>query len=225
MITIQFLQSLEKNMKKYALGLLAGLFLMTFPFNSQAFELAVEGGLSMQSPSYSLSSGSSLAIGSKTSIGYGAFAGLSFLPGIQIETGLMYLPRRFSETSDTAGVAELTANHLIIPIMARFTALPLVSVGAGAYYAMGSGQVSTTLTPVGGSAGDPVLEDYDATGGIKKSGLGLMASARLELPFLPTIRLLVDARYLMDLNNRSVDAAETLKFKDLQLLAGASFGF
>jgi hypothetical protein len=169
--------------------------------------------------------GAAPSIGSKPAIAYGAFAGLSMLPGFQVESGFMLTPRKYRATDSTSGVADTTSNQLIIPVLARFTALPLVSVGAGPYYAMGTGQVSTTVTPVGGSAGDPVLTDYDSTGGIKKSGFGLMASARLEIPFLPTISLLADARYLLDLSNRSVDSADTLKFKDLQLLVGASFGF
>lgn len=195
--------------------------------SASAFELGVEGGLSIHSPGLTINSGGATTptLGSKTNITYGVFAGTSALPGFQLESGLMLIPRRFTETDQTGIIADTKFNNLVVPVMVRFTLLPMISIGGGAYYAMGTGQISTTITPAGGTAGAEVLSDFDSNGGIKKSGYGALASARLDLPMAPLVSLLLDARYLMDLSDRSGDSSESLKGKDLQILTGLSFGF
>lgn len=202
-------------MKKTLMRLLTFISFALIPLSSHAIEVALEGGLSIDTPSLSFTSGGAApSLTSKSSIAYGLFAGYSMFPGFQLESGLMLLPRSYSQADGLGNIVDSKFNSYMIPVMMRFTLLPIISVGGGAFYATGTGNVSTTS-----------LESDFNTAGIKKSGYGALASVRLGLPLAPLVHLLVDGRYLMDLSERSTDATESLKFKDLQVLGGISIGF
>lgn len=212
-------------MKKTLIRLLALSSFALVPFSSHAIEVALEGGLSFDTPTMSSTNGGAApSLTSKSSIAYGLFAGYSMFPGFQLESGVMLLPRSFSQTDGLGNLANTEFKSYMIPVMMRFTLLPLISIGGGAYYATGTGNVSSTVTLTGGGGTVSGESDFN-TAGIKKSGYGALASVRLGLPLAPLVHLLVDGRYLMDLSERSTDATESLKFKDLQVLGGISIGF
>jgi hypothetical protein len=195
---------------------------------TQAFELAVVGALNF--PSVSVDQATTPQILSGTAgVGAGVLMGVGLVPELlDLEIGALYMPRKinFSGAAGAGAAAVSTSGgssfkYLEVPVMVRFVALPLVSVGAGAYYAQALGDVSLNLNNANGTTSD-ATDTYSGQG-IKKSDFGLVGSVGLKFPILPTLDLLVDARYLLGLVNTDDTGLQTRKNRSFETLVGVAF--
>lgn len=206
-----------KTTRNSILSLAAGLLALSLP--AHAFEIAIEGGMNLDSfTGTNAGSGSSAfnSESSKAALSYGAFVGFGVFPGFQLETGLQFTTRHSTYLS-SGNVNEIKFTDMMIPAILRFNLLPVVSLGVGPYLGFGSGKIAFS-TP-----SSTVEGDFDQANGVKKSDFGVVGSLRAAFPLAPTLSLLLDGRYVMGLTNRDPDAGDTVKFKDIQVLGGVSF--
>jgi hypothetical protein len=147
----------------------------------------------------------------KWGFGGGALLDAMFDPAVGLEFGALYITRKIETTTTftalgvNASSGGTTAAHYVqIPILLRLAFSPYFSIGAGGYFAEGTGSLS-------GSA---------------KSDYGLIGSVGIHLPLGGSVAFLVDGRYNLGLKNvDNSGLGETQKFRDVQVLAGLTFGF
>ena len=180
------------------------LIIVGFGFITQlsAAPFAVLGALNLTGTAGDRIAAPGVVIGGKASLGFGVTYSATDNPIINIEFGAFYIPRKIS----TGIVNEMSLNSIETPLLLRFTLLPLISVGAGVYYAY-------------------ALNSPSATDAFQYSrhDLGFVFTARLDLPVLPGFGVVGDLRYLNGLRDLDNDAFNTFYFRDIQLLAGVRF--
>jgi len=179
----------------------------------------VMGGMNFAT--YDGSSSASTSYSAKGAISGGSTIDFGIAPVISFETGLLSIGQ--STKSTVSGLGELTqvSRALEIPLMLRFDALPLLSLGVGGYYAMINSKYKIQGSTIA------LLPDGEYT--IDKSqnettDYGLRFGGRLLLPLAPMVRALIDASYDMGLKDLD-KGASTSKTKQYALMVGASFGF
>lgn len=145
-----------------------------------------------------------------TSLGFGGF--LRGDDALTFELGVLYVPRKISgAVTGTGASTDITFNTLEIPVLLRFQAIPLLSLGFGAYYGYRLGDPSLSA---GGTV--PAFNRHD--------DYGLMAAAGFEFPFGPA-GLLAEARYVFGLRDQSADNTGSLYWRNWEVVAGVKFGF
>jgi|GEM_PF-2900414 len=199
-------------MKKFWIVL---IFSLVLSLPAKALDLSVVGGLGFTKPSGDIS-GTPIVFSSNTAFGVGGLLGFTANWLLTFETGLLYMPRKFAQPS----FSDVTLTTLQFPLILRFQFVPFFSVGVGGYFAQGIGNVSTTAT--GSSTSTDV--DY-ATFNLSKSDIGLIGSAALYLPVLPTMSLLADFRYLLGLKNISLASTTTIRLREFQILFGLRLSY
>jgi hypothetical protein len=200
-----------KNLTRIVLFWLCALSVV--PSQASAFDLAAVGVLNFTGNSITPDPGAGSS--GKLGIGFGALAELEWLPMTSIQLGLLYLTRK-----SEAGVGnEISVKGLQIPLMVRISPIDFVSVGGGAFYTIGMGDVTAKNTVTNAEASSSF-----ETAGISKSDVGLVLGAALKFPLAPTLSLLADARYLLGLKDVSTSAALETKTHDFQVLLGLNFG-
>lgn len=170
-----------------------------------------------------------IATTTKPKLGFGG--GLLFdtmmASRLGLELGVLYGARKTeSITSYTAlGVNTSTdsiseARFVQLPLLARLWLHPMLSVGAGGYYAQGVGQVSNKNQ----STGATTKESFQDAG-LKKTDYGILGSVQLRLRLSMAATLLLDGRYTQGLANVSATSDGTVKkFHEVQGLVGFAFG-
>ena len=187
---------------------------------AHALDLSPVLGFGFASTSTSLNGiDQSLVISSKVTPILGGLVGLSMMPGLELEIGALYAPRKFGQTLGTTETV-YQYNYLEFPVMARATVLPFIYPGLGFYYALAQGDISQTTTGFSGPSIPLTFDQANTT----KDDFGIVGSLQVRLPVLPTLSILADARYLVGLKNVSKMANTTQKWKEFQLLFGVNFG-
>jgi hypothetical protein len=195
-------------MKKFLPLVLASVMMAG---SAQAAHVNVLGGLTTQSPSSDVP-----GLGSGAGFTFGATIDFDLNPLFEVETGLMSVGEKFSQT--TAGIeTDMSTRAVEIPLLIRFSALPLIDFGGGFYFQKFNGTYSTS---------SPTFQDgsVDWNSNYKQTDFGTKISARLRIPVAPLMHFLVDANYkfgLVDLDK----GATSLKSRELGVLAGLAFGF
>ena len=211
----------------FGIAILGGLLGNT---SAQAFSLAVVGIDSITSQRVSSSSfsvsGVSVTSASQadSGLGFGALAGISVAPFIEFETGGLYVSRKYKSVLTTLGTPTTNSysqHALEIPLLLRVNLIPFVSVGAGAYYAIGMGDVSD-------NNGTKTTTGSYSSFGLKSNDLGLQVSAAVHFPIMIATSLILDARYsygLTDVNNNpsQTTPAITIKYCAIDVLLGLQF--
>lgn len=164
---------------------------------------------------------STMPITGKLTWGGGALFGFKLNPFLTLEAGGLFAPRKssidFSILDASLPSATKSYNAIQIPALLRVTAIPLLSFGAGMYYSVGMGSVTSEVT---GSA--PSTQTF-AEARLKSSDYGLVGSVAFRLPLAPMFGFVVDGRFNYGLANLATDAGVSLKAREAQVLAGLNF--
>jgi hypothetical protein len=200
------------------LFILASAFFMTVPSAKADFiKVGAMVGATDTSANISTST-SSTSTSSKFGLGLGAMVEFPLMPLLRLEVDALLVTQSY-----TALGTDTTHKYLQVPVLLRLTALPIINVGVGAFYAAGLGSISTT------PSGSTVSVDRDySVAGLKKSDFGIMASVAADWSVAPLIALFADIRYQIGLMNLvEVPGAtdSSFKFNVLSLYAGVKFGF
>ncbi len=145
-----------------------------------------------------------------TGVGYGGLAQYNLIPAFDLEVGVLSTPVKFSQKVPGSADIETSSHYLQIPVMVRFTLLPIISAGAGLYYAFPLAKVKT-IGPTG-------TVETDA-----KADMGATLSIALRFPLAPTLGIVVDGRYYFGWKDVSTAAGVSAKNQSTQILAGLNF--
>lgn len=197
---------------------IALVFMLAAPaHNACAVTLSGVGLANFTNPTFSTTSTTGLGLSGGATAGFGLLASSELMPGFVLEIGALWVPRKFSN-DDSSGQSLSTTNAkwLEVPLLLRFTGLPLVSIGIGPYYAHGLGNVviSQPATP-------DTSVDYSAVGQTQND-FGLEGSVGARIPVVPQIGIVADLRYLFGLINQSSLDNTTVHYRSLELLFGIS---
>ena len=220
-------------MKRFMLAVWVVVFFKAASASALEFSPVLGLGLDMSSASTTVA-GTSYGTNTKTSVGGGVLLDSGLAPMVSLEVGVLYLPINHGLTVNITSPLTLSApsetsyNALQIPVLMKFTLLPLVSFGAGAYYSKGLGSVkvhSDAFTSAGLTfpASDTTESFADAS--LSDTDYGLMANAGMSFPFLPLMKFRADLNYLFGLKNINTTDTVTLKSRRILVTAGVSFGF
>ncbi len=189
---------------------------MVFSVGAEAASINVLGGITSGGPSVSGIAGSTYKSG--TGITYGATVDFGMMPAFAIETGILSVGKKFTQT--TAGVgAVVTTRAYEVPLLLRFTALPILDFGGGVYYQ------SYNSTYDAEALGVKTTGNSWSAAGLKSTDFGLKLSARLLLPIAPMLHFVIDGAYKMGLANMSSNSGATWKNNEIDALGGISIGF
>jgi Outer membrane protein beta-barrel domain len=202
------------------------LLVIAFAFSAgtaNALEVSVVGAYGMSNVNISNTTGTASASSSSngTSFGGGVLLAGSLAPMFQLEVGALYLPRTITASDNSGDSLNTTFNTLQVPVVLRLSPAPILSLGVGGYFAEGLGSVSQTATS--GGVSQTSTESYSAANW-SATDFGLLGSIRLGAPVAPLVKLFVDGRYVMGLKNLDTTNDTTTHAKDIQILAGVSFG-
>lgn len=177
----------------------------------------VLGGLNFQNDSVDPQT-TGTTTSAKGAVSYGATAEFAMNPMMGLEVGLFSMT---SKTKYTTGSGDYTisAKSVMIPVMARFNALPVLDIGVGGYYAILPSKVTIEDSTVSGLSNGEIT----ATS-IEKGDYGLRVGARAKFPVAPMFKVLVDATYNLGLKDTDKTSTTTEKTRGYTLMAGVSIG-
>ncbi len=195
----------------FVVGVLSLVVIHLTPAISVATDLSLVGGSDIGMPTMKIN-GASVPGKTNPTFGGGALLDFRLNMALGLQLGALYMPRSSINTSNTPNVTT-TVDTLQVPVLLRIRLLPAVSLGAGAYYAFGIGNVTTTIN------GNSSTQSY-AKANMTTSDYGLVGSLAVNLPLSQRVAFLVDARYLYGLQNNSTTSNIKLNWADVQVLAG-----
>lgn len=173
--------------------------------SAQALEVIGVGGLNFHSPSVDKSGTSS---DSGTGLAAGVYLGWDLFPGFGMETGAIIARRKM--TLNVSGAEQkVHYGSIEVPLMLRFTALPVLSVGGGLYHARNNRKTNSGADDAGR----------------KKGEFGTRLNARFTLPLLPLFGFVIEANYLLGLTDIDLDPNSSIKTREIQGMVGVSVGF
>ena len=151
--------------------------------------------------------------------GYRPIGGLTFdflvSDDIAVSTGGLYVPRRIG-INQGGTVVTMTRNTLLIPLIAKYSLLPLFSIIGGGYYGVALGDWDY----------DP-LNPTD-TANIVAWDVGFVLGAEVRLPVAYTknylLEIVLQMSYLWGFNNMARDAVEDFRYREYHFTAGFSVG-
>jgi hypothetical protein len=180
----------------------------------------VKGGINLSSVAQTNSAGTSVSSYTTQGMGYEGGLGVDIgLGPIGVLVDVLYAHRSVGFGSGAIAAlngSDLSFNSLLVPVQARFSIIPMLSLTGGLYYSMIMGD--GTLTSSSGT--ETTLTFADSA----KKDFGLVGGVGVSLP-LGVTTLTLEARYLYGLKN-TADAPtgdESSKYRAIDVLAGVTF--
>lgn len=152
-------------------------------------------------------------------------AGYDFLDWVGVEIGAGFMQRNGGFSGTILGVAfngSFGTSHLFFPVQAAFTPIKYLKLLVGAYYSLGVGNVSTTITVPSLPSTTNTSSSYTGAN-MSASDIGLIGTVRGMYPILPMLSIVADVRYALGLLNVSTAAGTSSSYRNLEFLAGAQF--
>jgi hypothetical protein len=180
---------------------------------AHAFDIGVLGGFQTNNVSQT---GGVITFNSDLTPSFGAFVKGGLAPGFSLELDVLYSQTKYT-SPDLNGGTDVSFHSWQFPLLVRFTALPLVSFGAGIQFEKATGQLTI--------ASGGVSQDVDfASNDFGTTNWSLPLVAGFHLPLAPAIDFLVDLRYLIGLTNLETNGSgnSSTKISHFQALAGVS---
>lgn len=154
----------------------------------------------------------------KPAFGGGALLELGFIPGLGLETGALWLPRKYEVLN--AGYTYTTEQNMVqVPLMLRARLANVFSLGIGGYYATYTGNIEYQRDRLGSV---PVVDTY-GNQALSSDDYGVIASVAFYSSLTPLARFMLDARYVIGVKDNDNLFYEK-KFRDIQILMGLQFG-
>lgn len=189
-----------------------GLVLFTGAAAAKTLDVSVVGTVNLENSRVSSSLGSIDSPG-RLGLGFGALVGLPLHRHLALQPGLLLINRK-----NSVGSESFSFTRVQIPVLARVTALPIVSFGVGPYIEFPMGDIGYERN---GAKADLTYESQ----GFDSTDFGLVASVGADIGLAPLIDLTFDLRYCLGLKDYDTLAADSRKWGGLLLLAGIKIGF
>jgi len=185
---------------------------------AHAIELTVLGGLNLHSSSVDPEAAGT-ETGGGTGAAFGALIGWEFIPAFGLETGALFV-KKDNNVKATGTDLETSHGAIEVPLMLRFTALPILSVGGGLVYTRNSRTTSREGTLLSASVNDEI-----EAAALKRNEWGARLNARIGMPLVPLVSAVLDLNYVLGLSDIDLDPNASSKTREFQVLVGASIGF
>ncbi|NCN40287.1 PorT family protein [bacterium] len=204
-------------MKLLNRSFLALCLIVGFGYSQQSQALlstSLKGGIGLNKMSSTDSGGNSIA-GSSFGIGYQGGLGLEFSLGVaSVAADVLFAQRGSFNTLTTS-----KWKTILVPVQAKFSLIPLLSLGLGGYFSTALGDISTESN-LGVSTGTTTF----AAANLSKSDFGAVASVGISLP-LGVTTLSVEGRYLYGMKNLQTNATgdASTKMSAFDMLVGVTF--
>ena len=180
----------------------------------------LKGGINLNTIAATNAAGNSVSSYTTQGMGYEGGLGVDIgLGPIGVLVDVLYAHRSVGFGSGAIALvtgSDLSYNSLLVPVQARFSIIPMLSLTGGGFYSMVLGD--GTLTSAAGTDTTFVFADS------AKSDFGLVGGLSISLP-LGVTTLTLEARYLYGLKNTE-DAPtgdESSKSRAIDVLAGVTF--
>jgi hypothetical protein len=202
-------------MKKLGVFVLTGILISGGA--QAAMRVNLLGGLNFQNDSITPATGNTTsAVGA---LSYGVTFEAALNPAMAFEVGVFSMGSKTKTTVPGAGDATIGLRSTVIPVMIRFTALPIIDFGVGGYY----GILPKTFTVENSTIAGLPNGSQTATSAAS-SDYGIRAGIRANIPFAPMIHGLVDVSYDYGLKDTDTSSS-TEKTRGYTLMAGVGIGF
>jgi hypothetical protein len=197
---------------------LSAIFIALMAFSQSASaETGVLLGYNIWSPAVSTTiAGASVSSASKGDFLAGLSYTTSLTPFFSLEIDGLYVTRKSDTTVSILGSSStgVTSQNVIeVPILFRVHLLPMVNLGVGPYFAYGVGDFTSSGTSQSYQAASTSRTDY-----------GAEASAQIKFPIAPGIHVSAEGRYVLGLKEESTNSSTSAKNREIQVLAGLTFG-
>lgn len=186
---------------------------IAFSSSAWALEFSEFGLVNLNLPLISDSTNPSLRGGGGFSLGGGLTLGFTVWKELVVESGVVYLVRNYSTSSDTQPQTSNRIDTFQVPLVLRYWLTPNFSVGLGGYFAHYSGDLFQ-------SQGTNTSRTY-WRGDLKE--FGILPTIRLKSPISDLMSAILDARFLYALTNSDGSGITTHLSREFQLWAGISF--
>jgi len=182
---------------------------------ASALSFGAIGGVVYNSASMS-NAGVSVDTSGKAVFAGGLTAEIGLPANFGLELDMLYIKQQFSrDTADFFGTnvtSTASSGTLQFPLMLRFHLIPFLNPGVGFYY-------GRTITSWSVSA-----DNFNSTTtNYGKNDLGFVLALGTSFPIAGIINLVADLRYTRSLNNSGSGTDNSLKFSQIQFLAGVRF--
>lgn len=201
-------------MKKLVLVLLAAVFTAG---SAQAIELNVLGGFTAGRPAASNTGATYTA---RSGLTFGATVDFDFIPMFAIETGLLNIGYKYRAADSAGRETDISNRAWEMPILLRYTALPVFDFGAGFYFQ----RYRTTYSAKSVATGVETTRNSWEGAGLSTGDFGLKLGGRAKFPIVPLTNFLVELDLKRGLKNLA-SGGSSYRTAEMDLLAGVSFGF
>ncbi len=150
------------------------------------------------------------------SLGLGISLGFQLTERMELELGILFLPRKFSITSSNAPRISFNMTSVHYPLLVRYWLTPHFSLGVGPYYAKSSGNIVLHSGDTEQTVGYSDLN-------INSNDLGLVASSRFRTPITELFSFVLDARISVSTRNLDNSEGKSFRNRDLQTWIGVLF--
>jgi len=183
--------------------------------SASGFSLGAVGGLVYNTTGLS-SGGVSLSTKGKAAFGGGLTAEVSLPAKFGVEVDFLYIKRSFSQNTaeffGTSVTSTASSGTLQIPVILRFRPIPFLNPGIGFYYGR-----SITNWSVSADNYNSTTTKYG------KNDFGFVLAVGTGIPIGSIVNLVADLRYTRSLKDTGGSTSDSLKFSQLEFLAGLRF--
>jgi hypothetical protein len=179
------------------------------------FGVGALGGISTSNPK--VSAPGTTASG-KTSLVFGAYVETRVVPMLlDLEIDLIRLRREFNTQVGTSS-SNTSFQSWQIPALVKFIGFPFLWVGAGPYYALGTGDVKTVSTSPTATS---TRENTFTNSGLRRADWGLVGAIGIAAEFIPLVKFGAEFRYVHGLRDVAINSGTTTHMRETQWLARA----
>jgi hypothetical protein len=204
----------EMNLK----GFYFLLLFWTYPVYAMDITLTEYGVFHLSMPSLSSNIDPTLRASPNFALAVGGTIGLKLHKDMELEVGLIYLPRNFNltATGNAPGIPASTYSTVTaqMPVLFRYWLSPNLSAGVGLYLGSGMGYVTVSQTDQQLSYDDLYWAHFE---------IGGVVSLRLNYPLNELASVVLDERFTFSLANLYLSGAGSYANHDLQSCLGISF--
>jgi hypothetical protein len=202
---------------KKTLAIIAFCILYSIP-SFAILDLGVVGGVSQMTEPTTAASTTSFNVTANTGRSYGLMAQFHSSFGLGLSVGLLYTEVNFHEL-ETNGVLTISNSDTLvpyyqIPVILNYWVGGILAFGAGGYYGLPGGNISTA-----GTSGSFAAQNY------KSDDFGLVGDFQIRVPLGIVTYLTATALYEYGLENVSTQSGLTAHNQGFVFLAGLGIGF
>ena len=192
------------------------LALLLWASPSFALDLTELGAANLSYPTHQSQSDSSIQNSPALTFGGGISLGIGIWERLEVELGIIYIPKAFDETRALAPSTHYTLTTVQFPLILRYWLSDRISFGGGFYLIHGVGNI---IVSQGAQSAAVAYSDLSWA----MDDVGVVASFRYKTPISELISIVFDERISIGTSNLDTSQTQNFTFRDLQSWFGIAF--